>query len=391
MRIVFIIIFAFCCVVTHAENILVRDAPTLSVAWIGSAITAGASLIGGLFGNKSQNKNIDKQIAAQKEENQKNREYNLMLAQKQNAWNVEQWERENAYNDPQAQLDRMRKAGINPDLAVGGGYQNTSASSPVMTAGAASTAQDMSVLGQRPTLGQAIQSALHDSMLGAQIDNIKANTEKTRNEASILASDAKFRDAINQGTLDMTNSTIRLNNSNIQLNDSQISKLRSECSKLDAETKNVVLEYDKIRASISNLDASTALAKLHHTLDSKKAEAEIKKLAASASLDFAHAKEIVTLMSAKLLNLEESTKEIKIRGANIQASTDRLEFDLEQDSSFEDVERTTNMLTDITDALVPVAALIGTAFGGNYYEATSETTVSRDGTRQYRHTKKGKR
>lgn len=366
--------------------------PTTQRGWIGAAIAAGASLLGGILGNKSSSRNTDASIRAQQEENEKNREYNLMLAQMQNQWNQDQWERENDYNSPEAQMERLKSAGLNPDLMMSQGAHNISGQmSGSMTAGAPSQPVDMSALGQKPTLGQAIQIALRDSMIGAQIDNIKANTEKTRNESSILASDSKFRDAINQGTLDMTNSSIRLNNSNIQLNDSQISKLRSECSKLDAETKNVILEYDKVRASISNLDANTALAKLHHTLDSKKAEAEIKKLAASASLDFAHAKEIVTLMSAKLLNLEESTKEIKIRGANIQASTERLEFDLEQDSSFEDVERTTNVLTDITDTLVPIAALIGTAFGGNYYETMSETTVSRDGTRQYRHTKKGKR
>lgn len=376
----------------RGQNIVTKTNPYTSTAWIGSAITAGASLLGGLLGNNSQNKNIDKQIRAQQEENQKNREYNLQLAQMQNAWNQEQWERENEYNSPTAQMERMRKAGLNPDLMMTGGTGSLAASSPQMTSGAPSSPQDMSILGQRPTLGQAVQSALRDSMIGAQIDNIKANTEKTRNESSILASDAKFRDAFNQGSLEMTNSVIRLNNSKIELNDSQISKLRSECSKLDAETKNVILEYDKIRASISNLDASTALARLHHVLDSKKAEAEIQKLAASTALDFANAKEIVTLLSAKLLNLEESTKEIKIRGANIQANTDRLEFDLEQDSSFEDVERTTNVLTDITDALVPVAALIGTAFGGNYYETVNETKVSSNGTRTHRiSTKRGRR
>lgn len=362
------------------------------MSWIGSAISAGASFLGGLISNNSQRKAVKEQIRAQELENQRNREYNLMLAQQQNAWNVEQWERENEYNDPAAQMKRFKNAGLNPDLMAGSGAQNLSAPSPTMTAGAPSTSQDMSALGRRPNLGEAVQIALRDSMIGAQIDNIKANTEKTRNESSILASDAKFRDAINQGTLDMQSSTIRLNNSNISLNDSQISKLRSECSKLDAETKNVLAEYDKIRATIRNLDASTALAKLHSVLDSKKAEAEIQKLAASTALDFAHAKEVITLMSAKLLNLEASTDEIKIRGANIQASTDRLEFDLEQDSTFEDVERKTNVLTDITDALVPVAALIGTAFGGNYYETVNETKVSSSGTRTHRvSTKRGRR
>lgn len=192
-RLLFILLLV--CSVSQAENILVRDSPPIQIAWVGSAITAGASLLGGLIGNNRQSKNIDKQIAAQKEENQKNREYNLMLAHKQNAWNVEQWERENEYNDPSAQMERMKKAGINPDLAVSGGAQNLSAASPAMTSGAASTPTDMSMLGQKPTLGQAIQSALRDSMLGAQIDNIKANTKKTLADAGISEIDAKYRDA----------------------------------------------------------------------------------------------------------------------------------------------------------------------------------------------------
>lgn len=368
------------------------SSPPRQNAWIGSAITAGASLIGGLFGNKSQNKNIDKQIAAQKEENQKNREYNLMLAQKQNAWNVEQWERENAYNDPQAQLDRMRKAGINPDLAVGGGYQNTAASSPAMTAGAASTAQDMSVLGQRPTLGQAIQSALHDSMLGAQIDNIKANTEKIRNESSILESDAKFRDAINQGTLDMQNSTIQLNNANIKVSDAQISKFRADCRNLDQQTNNLVLEYDKIRATIANLDSNTALARLHSVIDSKKAEAEIKRLAAATNLDYAHAKEVTTLMSAKLLGLNADSQLKISQSVQCDVTTDKINWDLKQAKSFEEVERSTNVITDITDTLFPIAALIGTAFGGDSYESYHETTVDKDGnvSERYGSRKKGR-
>lgn len=175
---------------------LSRSSPPQNNAWIGSAITAGASLLGGLFGNKSQNKNIDKQIQAQREENQKNRDYNLMLAQQQNAWNVEQWERENAYNDPSAQMERMRKAGINPDMMVSNGLQNLSASSPAMTAGAASTAQDMSILGQRPTLGQAIQTALRDSMIGAQIDNIKADTRQKNANAGITEIEERTMKAI---------------------------------------------------------------------------------------------------------------------------------------------------------------------------------------------------
>ena len=47
--------------------------------------------------------------------------YNYLLASKQNDWNVEQWNRENAYNTPSAQRQRLLDAGLNPNLMLNGG------------------------------------------------------------------------------------------------------------------------------------------------------------------------------------------------------------------------------------------------------------------------------
>ena len=85
----------------------------------GSVISAGSSLIGSISGAIGQNRLVDKQIEAQKRENQLNREYNLMLARQQNQWNLEQWQRENDYNSPTSQMARLRAAGLNPDLMYG--------------------------------------------------------------------------------------------------------------------------------------------------------------------------------------------------------------------------------------------------------------------------------
>lgn len=339
-------------------------------AWIGSAITAGASLLGGLIGNNSQRKAVKEQIRSQELENQRNREYNLMLAQQQNAWNQEQWERENEYNTPANQMKRFKEAGLNPDLMAGAGATNLSAASPAMTSGAPSQPQDMSALGRRPNFGEALQAALRDSMIGAQIDNIKADTEKKRNESSILASDAKFRDAYNQGVLNLQNMQIRVDSSQLKLNDEEMMKLRAEVSKLDAETTNIFAEYGKIKALIRNLDADTASKRLHDALDSAKVEAEIKKLAASAGLDYANTKRVVTLLSAELAGLQASTAEswanVTLKGAEqvqIEATTESIRFDLSQAKSWSDIERGTGVYGKIMQGLTPIANLIGIAIG----------------------------
>lgn len=82
---------------------------------IGSALTAGANLLGGitsLFGGKHA---ADKSLQATRETNKANRE----LAQYQNEWNLAQWNRMNAYNTPAAQRQRFEDAGINPYFALG--------------------------------------------------------------------------------------------------------------------------------------------------------------------------------------------------------------------------------------------------------------------------------
>lgn len=77
-------------------------------------ITGGASLLGGLFGSHSSSKAASKQLQAVRETNALNKE----LAYQQNEWNLQQWNRQNAYNTPFAQMQRYRDAGINPFFAA---------------------------------------------------------------------------------------------------------------------------------------------------------------------------------------------------------------------------------------------------------------------------------
>ena len=83
---------------------------------VGSSLISGAaSLFGGLFGSSSSDKAAKAQLQAVRETNSLNKE----LAYQQNEWNLQQWNRQNAYNDPSAQMARFRAAGINPYFALG--------------------------------------------------------------------------------------------------------------------------------------------------------------------------------------------------------------------------------------------------------------------------------
>lgn len=234
---------------------------------IGSALIGGASsLVSGLFGTFSQNANIDKQIAAQAEENQKTREYNLNLAKMQNQWNLEQWNRENAYNAPKAQMQRLADAGLNPDLFYQNGVSGmTAASSPSMTAGAPATPQDMSALGQKRTIGQAMQEGLQGAMLGAQIRLMNAQADKTEREAEGQGLKNQNILALDKATLDKMLADTELSKEQKREVTQNIENLKKANTQLDYVISNLALQNQGLTQQqlFERLNFSLNHTKLH--------------------------------------------------------------------------------------------------------------------------------
>jgi hypothetical protein len=108
--------------------------------FLGSVISAGASLIGGVLGNKAS--------AKEAAEGRQHSDYQLQ--------NRHQWEAED-----------LRKAGRNPIL-----YSSTTPST-----GASPIAQ------QQNPLGDAVNSAIQAKRAEAEIKNLKADTKKKESEA----------------------------------------------------------------------------------------------------------------------------------------------------------------------------------------------------------------
>lgn len=284
---------------------------------VASPLIGGAtSLFAGIRSSKQQQKIIAQQIEAQRKENEAQRRYNLMLAQKQNKWNIEQWQRNNDYNTPSAVMSRLRSAGINPHMyySKGNAMGGVSTSSPEMTSGSPADAVDTSgMLGQR-TYGQSIQMAMDKAVQVASIRKLNADTRLTENKADteeyntdIFQSDAAFRNALNSSTLRLNGIDIDLKGSQKNLTEGQIGMLRYEAAMLQKQMDKIDQENKLMQEQINNLTEERRSIILKRVLDSELVEAQCKELAAKTHLSYEEARDLAETRAARILNLNTSS------------------------------------------------------------------------------------
>ena len=229
-----------------------------------AAISAGAHLIGGLFGSSSSKYAAKAQLQAVRETNKAN----LDLAKYQNEWNVAQWNRQNAYNTPAMQRQRYEEAGINPYFALGN-IQSGNAES-LMSANMANQQPEISELqGQSgQILGNSIADAGQSGVnayFGSKIQQEQAKALQIENTFNLQS----LRDRVNSLHYDSESKRMAnyvYNNSmesliNIQTNEARMSYTREATMRL----QQVGTEYDLTAKKFTNdniLPAQASLAKM---------------------------------------------------------------------------------------------------------------------------------
>lgn len=216
----------------------------------GALLNAGLGVVGNFLGNKQAEKNQQKQ-----------NEFNAAEAQKTRDWQEMMWNKNNEYNTPLAQVNRLQEAGLNPNLIYGNGtMQNVS---PMASSGAqaSSTPFNDSIAARHAKNFDAMMRGLQTAITMQELknkkaegDNIESNTNKNNAEAEEskqrkdnLATENKF----NLETFDARIIAIDLQN---QLSEQQRLKLY-------ADTQTATKQLDQIDAVISNLQSSTDLNK----------------------------------------------------------------------------------------------------------------------------------
>lgn len=276
-------------------------------------------------GQMMNNHNINKQLSAQAAENEKNRQYNLKLAQMQNQWNIQQWNNENAYNSPSAQMERMKQAGLNPDMMYGGGVSgNLAANSPQMTSGAPSSPMDWSALGNKKTV-------LDVAMQKATLDQMEANTEKTKSETKGIDIDNKYKPIEKALGIELTKSQIALNGGMLQ--------------ELNAKIEN-------IQQQTLNLEQDLVLKKIDEVFQTKKMQHELEILANKAKVSKADAEYSLKSVMARVTMAQQQANEATSKAGT--AEEERAIKQFEKDSQgfrlfLDCVDRGINIFDTILD------------------------------------------
>lgn len=349
-------------------------------------VSLGTNFVGSLAGMIGQNKNIEKQIAAQREENQLNREYNLNLARMQNQWNIEQWNRENTYNTPLAQRQRLAAAGMNPDLAYGEGVSaNLAASSPEMTAGAPSSPTDVSNLANKQTVGDMVRSVLQNNLAQAQTDATKAGKKKTDQETknlevenNILSADALTRAIQNEWNIEFTKSQVYYNHALSKESHANAENLAAKTNNLNQQTENLYVQRDALLQQIKNMEIEAVQKKFDMWLKSKQFDLEVQKFVQLAkesdsriNLNNQQAADIVATQMARVLNLNASTylmgrqaENEVIKGMVLDVGYEEAKFNLDQLKDYDDAMRTADIASKWMSGLGAAVGSFAGAFVG---------------------------
>ena len=160
--------------------------------------TGGLSALTGFLGSGMSNKSVKRSIKAAKEINQINNEFNASEALKNRnfqtsereasqQWNLDQWNRENAYNDPSAQRARMEAAGFNPynmnidtgsastsgaQSSPGSGSQATASQTPSLPAYTGYASDFQSIASGIAQIGNAVSSGIDARLTSTYGDDL---------------------------------------------------------------------------------------------------------------------------------------------------------------------------------------------------------------------------
>lgn len=271
------------------------------------------SAVASIAGNIASNMNINNQVSQQRKENQANRDWNLNLAKMQNRWNVEQWNRENAYNSPAAQMARYKAAGLNPDLMYG--QQNLSAASPEMTAGEGSQPTDVSNLANKRTIGDTIAQASATRLTNAQAKLAESQADKVDAETTGQTINNEWLPKLLKGQTDINEADVKDKLASAGLKGEQIKVAVEQIKVMQQSVKESQAKINDLQSQMENRTFQQVQAMLEYNLRKDKQNYEVREILSRIGLNNASVNRIVSLLPYEISNAIASADNLSASAA----------------------------------------------------------------------------
>lgn len=239
---------------TSSHAALPRGIAFGDMPWDG-IIGAAGNIVGSIIGSKASKYAANKQLEATRETNNAN----LALAKQQNDWNLQQWQRETAWDSTSAQLQRWKEAGLNPNSFAG-------VASPVQAPNLQSAEManqqtpDMSALRD---IGTNIQSGIHDG-LSAYLEGKRVDAEVKEINQRIRESESRID--VNKASIRQLDSVAHLNeaktreaNQAITESKIRIEDLRSQIRLRASQEQINQIDFKYLRRTLENRVSATML------------------------------------------------------------------------------------------------------------------------------------
>lgn len=203
---------------------------------------AAGGIIGGAISQGTANHTNIKLAKYQNEYNRQHqeREFQFNKEQSELEWqrNLAQWQRENAYNDPAAQMQRLQAAGLNPNLVYGNGSATTTA---------ASSPRYSAAKYEAPTAQRATVNPLYRNNIDpVQMLSLESNLSLQRAQANQINAQASFTKQNTENLL--TENLLKIS----QIEGNKISNSQ-KVALFDAVQQRAYADIDKTRVSTENI------------------------------------------------------------------------------------------------------------------------------------------
>jgi len=221
-----------------------------------AAIGAGAASAGGGILTASKNRKH------QSQENQRQRDWAIDMFNRTNQRDMDFWKMQNAYNDPSAQMQRLKEAGLNPHLVYGNGADAQAGPIATHSAPQPNTRALQSPEGE--IIGNALGNGLFQYLDIRQRQSNIARTDAETRSVDAHTANREFLNLLNtSSTLNALRTSV-VEGANKSHYDSEGSRIRYETDALNLSLAELATSDKELYAKAKRADLGRAVQELEN-------------------------------------------------------------------------------------------------------------------------------